>query len=232
MTGVPTAAELLAVVESSPRATAAHDKAGWVGLFAEDGQVEDPVGSRPHVGHVQIAKFYDTFIGPRQITFHRDLDIISGTSVIRDLTLEIDMGSGIAMTIPTILRYDVRADENPWQIKRLRAYWELPAMVTKFLHNGVRAVPALIGLSAGLLRNQHLAGTAGFMSGLRGVGNRGKRLLANARPEYQWDKMIAAGNTVAASVTTPSGRGVVFAEIARGTIRDISYFAESATDPT
>ncbi len=29
-----------------------------------------------------------TFIGPRDITFHRDLDIVSGTVVLRDLELE------------------------------------------------------------------------------------------------------------------------------------------------
>lgn len=72
------AAELLAAVEQSPAAAAAHDRAGWAGLFSADGRVEDPVGSRPHVGPDQIGRFYDTFIGPRDITFHRDLDIVHG----------------------------------------------------------------------------------------------------------------------------------------------------------
>ncbi len=57
-------AELLAAVELSPQAAAAHDRAGWVGLFTEDGRIEDPVGSRPHIGHEQIGRFYDTFIEP------------------------------------------------------------------------------------------------------------------------------------------------------------------------
>ena len=64
MSSVPIAAELLAAVEASPRATAGHDKSAWVGLFADDGRVEDPVGSRPHIGHAEIGRFYDTFIGP------------------------------------------------------------------------------------------------------------------------------------------------------------------------
>ncbi|MBV9512514.1 MAG: nuclear transport factor 2 family protein, partial [Mycobacteriaceae bacterium] len=91
----PDAAEMLAAVEQSPQATAAHDRAAWVELFTDDGRVEDPFGSRPHIGHAQIARFYDTFIGPRHITFHRDLDIVAGTSVIRDLTLEVGMGSDV-----------------------------------------------------------------------------------------------------------------------------------------
>ena len=56
------------------------------------GGVEDPYGSRPHVGREQIDRFYDTFISPRQIIFHRDFDVVAGTTVVRDLMLEIVMG--------------------------------------------------------------------------------------------------------------------------------------------
>ena len=151
-----------------------------MGLFAADGRIEDPFGSRPHVGHAQIAEFYDTFIGPRQMTFHRDLDIVWGTSVIRDLTLEVIMGSSVRMMIPIFMRYDLRASENTWQVARLRAYWELPTMVRQFLGNGVKSLPASLQLSAALLRNQGLVGTTGFLSGFRGVGKRGKRLVEDA----------------------------------------------------
>lgn len=65
----PNRDELLAAVERSPQAAAAHDRAGWVGLFTGDARVEDPVGSQPQVGHEAIGRFYDTFIGPRDITF-------------------------------------------------------------------------------------------------------------------------------------------------------------------
>jgi hypothetical protein len=36
------ATDLLAAVERSPRAAAAHDRAGWMALFTRDGRVEDP----------------------------------------------------------------------------------------------------------------------------------------------------------------------------------------------
>ena len=65
----PTTEELIAAVEQSPRAAAAHDRpVGWA-FSPTDGFVEDPVGAGRHVGHTQIGRFYDTFIGPRQITF-------------------------------------------------------------------------------------------------------------------------------------------------------------------
>jgi hypothetical protein len=274
MTGQAESA-LLAAVERSPRAAAAHDRAGWVGLFTADGRIEDPVGSRPHVGHGEIGRFYDTFIGPRDIVFHRDLDIVHGAAVIRDLDLEVAMGSAgsaVTMTIPAFLRYDLREVNGEWKIPKLCAYWELPSMMLQFLRNGVSAVPATIQLSQGLIRNQRLRGTAGFAAGFRRVGSRRKGLvdtfvaavggadkLAAQRtlspdatmtfgddnavdiaalvarcPGATASKLIAAGCTVAASITSRQGRGVIFADVARrrNEIRRIRYFPASSTSDT
>jgi Nuclear transport factor 2 (NTF2) domain len=218
----PAGAELLAAVERSPRAAAAHDRAGWVGLFSADGRIDDPVGSRPHVGREQIGRFYDTFIGPRRITFHPEVDVVVATSVVRDLTLEVGMTESVTMMIPAVLRYDVRADDGGWQITRLRAYWELPAMISQFLAHGVRSVPASLQLSSALLRNQRSAGTVGFLAGLAGPRGRGKRLVhdmlaasAAGGGVTGRGKVIAAGRSVAASVTTPTGAGVLLAELDR-----------------
>lgn len=169
---VPSIADMLAAVERSPAAAGAHDRDGWVGLFAADGRIEDPVGSRPHVGRGQIARFYDTFIGPRDITFHRGRDVVVASAVIRDLTLEVKMGASVTMTIPAFLRYDL---DDALKISRLQAFWELPAMVWQFARNGVGALPAGLQLSRALVGNQGLAGTAGFLAGFRGATSRGKR---------------------------------------------------------
>lgn len=266
---------LLAAVERSPQAAAAHDRAGWVGLFSADGRVEDPVGSRPHVGHAEIGRFYDTFIGPRDIEFHRDLDIVSGTTVLRDLELEVSMGPGVTMHIPAFLRYDLREDlrddlkeaNGHWRIAKLRAYWELPAMMLQFLRTGSRAASPALALSRGLLANQGLRGTAGFMAGFRRVGARHKRLaeeflgavargdesaalrpLSSTAPitlgdsdggdplviaelveqleGLSWTKVIGAGATVAVSVESARGRGIVFVDVAwpGNAINRIRYF--------
>jgi Nuclear transport factor 2 (NTF2) domain len=266
---------LLAAVERSPRAAAAHDRPGWVGLFTTDGRIEDPVGSRPHVGHGEIGRFYDTFIGPRDIVFHRDLDIVHGPAVIRDLDLEVAMGSvgsAITMTIPAFLRYDLRDVSGEWKIAELRAYWELPSMMLQFLRNGLSAVPAGIQLSQGLIRNQRLRGSAGFAAGFRRVGPRRKELvdtfvaavgagdtlaahralssdgaitfgdgaaaeiveiaaLTQRCPGAAVSKLIAAGSTVAASITSQHGRGVMFVDVARrrNEIRRVRYFPASST---
>lgn len=261
-----TAQDLLATVEQSPAAAAAHDRTGWVGLFSADGQVEDPVGSRPHVGPEQIGRFYDTFIGPRDITFHRDLDIVHGTTVIRDLQLEVAMGPTVVMHIPAILRYDLTEADGRWRLQRLRAYWELPAMMRQFLGNGVAALPAGTQLSRSLLSNQRFGGTAGFAAGFLRPAGRGKRpvrafLTAMATGELstitasispsatttfgddtamdlaelaarldgaQPTKLLAAGRTVAVSITSAQQRGVLFADVDRlgRVITTIRYFAE------
>jgi hypothetical protein len=244
-------ADLVSVVERSPAATDIGDRAAWVGLFTPDGRVEDPYGSRPHVGHEQIGRFYDTFIGPRQIIFHRDLDAVVDTTVVRDLMLEIVMAPDVSLDVPMHIRYDLReVDGGDWAVERLCAHWELPIMVVQMLRHGGKALPPSLRLAANLLRNQGLAGTAGFAAGFGRPGKRDKRCVRTfldaavagddmgarraaghgaavrlgedspiAMGELvgmlrggRWSKLIAAGDTVSASVTSPTGRGVVFCE--------------------
>ena len=170
-------ANLLATAQRSLTAAGTHDRAGWIGLFTDDGLVQDPVGSQPHHGRVAIGQFYDTFIGPRAITHHPHVDIVLGSSVVRDLELEIQMASNLTMRVPTYIRYDLRADPDELRIAALSAYWELPAMIGQFLRGGFGAVPAGITLGRTMFTNQGLSGSLGFLSGFRGLGTAGKGLF-------------------------------------------------------
>lgn len=205
----PNRDDLLAAVERSPHAAAAHDRAGWVGLFTSDGRVEDPVGSRPHVGYEEIGRFFDTFIAPRDITFHRDLDIVCGTTVLRDVELEVAMGPAVTMFIPAFLRYDLREVNGEWQIAVLRAYWELPAMMLQFLRTGSRAVTPALQLSRGLLGNQGLRGTAGFMTGFRRVGARHKALVESLLDAAVRGDKLGARRALSSTATITLGDGDV-----------------------
>ncbi len=222
MTGALESA-LLAAVERSPQAAAVHDRQAWVGLFATDGRVEDPVGSRPHTGPAEIGRFYDTFIGPRDIAFHRDLDIIRSTSVIRDLTLEVAMGPAVAMTIPAVLRYDLRRADGDWKIATLRAYWELPAMMVRFLGNGVSALPAGVHLARALIRNQRLRGTAGFVTGLRRAGARKKTLVDT------FVNAVGRGDRFAALQALSSGATITFGDDEAADVADLIARCSGAT---
>ena len=260
----PQREDLLAAVERSPQAVTVHDRDSWVGVFTTDARVEDPVGSQPHVGYEQIYRFYDTFIGPRDIKFHRDLDIVFDTVVLRDLELEVSMGSTVTMYIPAFLRYDLREANGHWRIAELRAYWELPAMMLQFLRTGSRAASPALQLSRGLVANQGLRGTAGFMAGFRRVGARHKKLaetflgavvrkdqpaalralsptapitlgdndpldlaeLVEQLNGASWTKVVSAGRTVAVSLNSGHGRGIIFADVAwrANAINQIRYF--------
>lgn len=177
MSSAPFADELLATVQASPAAVGAHDKDTWVGLFATYGQVNDPVGSRPHIGESAIGKFYDTFIAPNTIVFDVENDVVAGMSVLRDLTIHTTMSTGVTVHIPMHLRYDVVEDgpASSLKIDRLFAYWELRAMISQLLGSGGDGLLASAKLGPQLLKNQGLNGVLGFMRGLKGVHAAGKQ---------------------------------------------------------
>ena len=200
-----TRADMLATAERSPAAAGARDRDAWVGLFTPNGRVEDPVGSQPHRGTAAIGRFYDTFIGPRDITFRRDVDIVVGTTVIRDGELEVTMASALTLRVPVYIRYDLQDEAGGLKIAALSAFWELPAMVGQFLRGGVRAVPAGVALSRLLLTNQGMAGTLGFLSGFSGMGSGGKRLFAQFLDDACGGDEVGMRRRLAGQVDISSG---------------------------
>ncbi|MGV9616880.1 nuclear transport factor 2 family protein [Nocardia xishanensis] len=256
----PTAEHLLSAVRASPRAVAAHDKAAWVGLFADDAAVHDPVGSRAHVGRDAIARFYDTFIGPNSIAFRVDRDLVAGQTVVRDLHIETTMSTGATVIVPMHLRYDLADTGAGWRIVRLAAHWELAVMIARLLRTGVPGLLAGAKLGPQLVANLGVSGAMGMMRALRNVGGPGKRAtrhlfdaaagtdigrvrallgehavlelpagnpisveeFTNRARTMRWDKMIAAGRSVSASVRLGESQGVAFVEFAANSPRIIS----------
>ncbi|GAB17213.1 hypothetical protein GOEFS_021_00400 [Gordonia effusa NBRC 100432] len=162
---------LLATALRSPQATAAHDRAAWLDLFTDDGTVIDPVGSRPHQGREALGKFYDTFIGPRNIVFSSDSDVVSDGSVYRDVTLSVQLSTSVTIDVPTILRYDIVGVHGAMHVSRLRAYWEMRPMIGALGRSGLAALPVAAALSGAMLRNQGVVGAAGFLTAFRRPGH-------------------------------------------------------------
>lgn len=169
--------DILAAAARSAQLVGEHDRDGWIALFGPGARIEDPVGSRPHIGAAQIGRFYDTFIGPRDIEVAPKVDYVRGTTVVRDVTLHVAMSSSVRMTIPAVLRYELARNAGEFVIAGLYAYWELPAMVFQFARNGVAALPAGIDLARALLVHQGVGGTLGFARGFRRPGGRARTLL-------------------------------------------------------
>jgi steroid Delta-isomerase len=73
----------------SQAAVAAKDRSAWLGLFAPDAVVEDPVGPSPpdpagagHHGAAAIAAFYDAVIGPAErIAFEIERSYLCGDEI-------------------------------------------------------------------------------------------------------------------------------------------------------
>ncbi|WP_280487106.1 nuclear transport factor 2 family protein [Nocardia farcinica] len=174
----PTAADLLAAVQASPRAVLAYDKTAWVRLFTPDAAVNDPVGADPHIGTRAIERFYDTFIGPNTIVFHVERDLIAGRTVVRDLAIETTMSTGATVLVPMHLRYDLIDADGQWRISRLAAHWELATMVLRLLRTGLPGLGAAAKLGPQLVRNQGIGGALGMAKAFTGVGRAGKSVTS------------------------------------------------------
>jgi hypothetical protein len=220
----PTVAELLDAVGRSPSAVAAHDRAAWVGLFSDGARVNDPVGSRPHVGTAAIERFYDTFIAPNSITFHVTRDVVCGMSVVRDLDLETRMSTGVVLTVPMHLRYDLVVESGVVAVDGLYAHWELPVMIAQLARAGWRGAAASVKLAPQLLSNQGVLGVTGFMRGLRTVGRPGRNaatgflVAVRSQDTAAMSERLAPGAVLELSPGTPLSR----AQFA-GSLRELQW---------
>lgn len=208
--------DCLALVERSPKAVAAHDKAAWLALFARYSLVEDPVGSAPHItgiydartgfrGSGALSRFYDTFIAPNTIRFHVDQDIVNGLHVVRDVIIEIAMSARVTVRVPAHLLYELTLEADQLKVFRLAAYWELAPMLRQQMASGWPALA--VGCAAGvrMWRYQGVRGMAGFMRALYGVGDEGK-----AQIELFARCFNAADTSALASLFARADIGVAF----------------------
>jgi ketosteroid isomerase-like protein len=116
---------------ASMSAVEAHDRDGWLALFAADAVVEDPIGPSPfdpegagHRGHDAIAAFYDTVIGPNEsVSFSLEASYAAGDEVanVGVITTVLAGGSGTVHT-DGVFTYRVDGDGK---VVALRAFWEI-----------------------------------------------------------------------------------------------------------
>lgn len=209
--------QLITHVARSPKLCAAHDKAGWLGLFASDGQVNDPVGSTPHDGRQQLDNFYETFIAPNQLSFNVSNDVVCGMSVMRDLDILSVMSTGVRVTVPMHLRYELVEEGGALKIRRLYAHWELPAMLKQQM-GSLNGILTSFQLTPRMLRYQGVAGVVGFMRGLGGNGRAGKATASTFLAALASGDATAAGAFLAdgATIEVPFGTKVALPELAAG----------------
>lgn len=224
MSSEVTPAQLIAAVEQSPALVAVHDRARWCNLYAVDGQVNDPVGSRPHDGRAAIERFYDTFIAPNTIVFQVEQNIVCGMSVMRDLGIQTTMSTGVTLKVPMHLRYDLVEEGGALKIRRLHAHWELPFMISQLLKTGLRGIWTSIKLGPQLIANQGFGGMLGFMRGFLGSGRAGKRAAEAFLDAVSRQDVAAAGALLAKAceLEMPAYRVLPLPELA-GQLRGLQW---------
>jgi ketosteroid isomerase-like protein len=118
----------------SRAAVHAKDREGWLGLFADDAVVADPIGPSPfdpegkgHRGKEAIAAFYDSVIGPSEsITFEITESYLCGDEVADVGVIRTRIAGGTHEAIVHGV-YTYRTD-GAGKLASLRAFWEFEAL--------------------------------------------------------------------------------------------------------
>lgn len=109
------------------------NRAGWLGLYAEDAVIEDPIGPSPmdpqgrgHRGAAAREAFWDNFIAPADI--HIDIldSYAAGSEVANHVIIKVHMGLGegrsLQQEVHGVITYKV---DEEGRLLALRAYWEI-----------------------------------------------------------------------------------------------------------
>jgi steroid delta-isomerase len=97
------------------------DRDGWLSLFADDGVVEDPVGSPPRCGRAELEAFWD---GVHAMGTPGDVKMIEGPNVCGEevaWAFELRIPAGENTIVVGII--DQGTFDADGRIKRIRAFW-------------------------------------------------------------------------------------------------------------
>ncbi|MCX2712302.1 nuclear transport factor 2 family protein [Mycolicibacterium sp. J2] len=120
--------------QASWRCVQSGDRAGWLALMADDILVEDPIGeavTNPDGTGVRgkdaLAAFYDTNIGPNQLTVTCEATFPSSSpnEIAYILVLRTEFPNGFVASVRGVFTYRV---DDAGLITNLRGYWNMDAM--------------------------------------------------------------------------------------------------------
>lgn len=110
-----------------------HNREGWLGLYAEDAIIEDPIGVSPldptgngHRGAAAREAFWDNFIAPVEISIEILHSYAAGLEcanhIIITTTLPEADGRRLQQKVQGIFTYRVN---SAGELLALRGYWEI-----------------------------------------------------------------------------------------------------------
>lgn len=200
----------LAVAAASPDAANRRARAEWLGLYASNAEVHDPVGTpachkdkktRPETGKNDLELFYDTFIaGMKSMSVDVAMDVVVGDVVARDVILRPTMAFGVQSAIPTRLLYELVQEDGKLAVRRLGAYWDASQATQRTMGKGMRGKASMLVSSGRMMRflgrawmQRYVAGTK---RGARRPGREATLAFSNA--------LRSGDSTAARAVISPS----------------------------
>jgi steroid Delta-isomerase len=117
------------VARAAMAAVQAGDRDIWLGLFADDARVEDPVGHLPALaGREALAQFWDQAIEPLgSVRFEVGREWEAGTEAMLLATVTVVAPNGVEVAYDGTFNYTLDASGR---IASLRAFWDLPAVAS------------------------------------------------------------------------------------------------------
>jgi steroid delta-isomerase len=111
------------VYERYPELVTKADIDAIVELYAEDAQIEDPIGSELHIGRDGVRKFYEASIGA--VTMKQTGPVrVAGNEAATPVVVLIGEGEGrMALDIISAMVFD-----DDGKIQSMRAWWSADAM--------------------------------------------------------------------------------------------------------
>ena len=117
---------------NSWRCVQSKDREGWLALMADDVCIEDPIGEAPTNptgngvrGKEAVREFYDTNIGPNQLTVETHESRTAGNESAHVLTLRTRFPNGMTAIVRGLFTYLVN---DAGKLTNLRGYWEMDDM--------------------------------------------------------------------------------------------------------
>jgi hypothetical protein len=208
---VSTREELLAVVKRSPEAVFAHRREDWIGLFSDDGVVEDPIGSPPApVANGVLGRFWDTFIAPHEIVFEVHHDYIVGRDVFRDVIIHTRIGPKILIDVPAYLLYQIDATGKTMKVTRMAAHWNLAELSLGALKIGPRTWWPMTRLFIRMIQQMGFSWVGGYLASLwTGIGKAGLKSVTALADGLEKRNAAAISSQFASGATFELGNQVV-----------------------
>jgi steroid delta-isomerase len=127
---MPDADAIRATVVAYQAAFTANDREGWVGKFAPDATLEDPVGSEVKQGHAGIGEFWDGLrsMAADAVMVSTGPTRVAGTEAAFPFQIRVKMGDDVMLLDVIDVMTFVDGDDGSAKIKTMRAFWDMADM--------------------------------------------------------------------------------------------------------